>query len=121
MSTKIEKLIMPYVRWTARVIGALLTVFMLFFFITGLIIGEGPGGLVLSDLELHHKIGFIGILLYLIGLTIAWKREGIGAIIAIGGCILFMAVEPDPWMKGWMPFFLIIALMYGYCWLRDKS
>ncbi|MDP8228895.1 MAG: hypothetical protein P9M15_05530 [Candidatus Electryoneaceae bacterium] len=61
MTTAFELKVIPYIRWTARIIGTLIIVFLLIMFIGALMIGEGTGGLVLSELELYHQLSFVAL------------------------------------------------------------
>ena len=86
------------IRLIARVLGSLSVMFLLFMIIGNLIpLLNGPeetfGGGFKSTRE------FVSFLFFpvsiLIGLSLAWKWDGLGGIITIGGMIAFFILRPD--------------------------
>ena len=73
------------VRWTARVLSALLVGLVLVIFI-----GEGFNPLKLKGVEAIQMTFFWTTC---IGMVIAWRWQVIGGALALGGMILFFAVE----------------------------
>lgn len=100
--------------------GTLLTAFMLFF-IGAHLVGDGQDTLNFSKLGPREILSFVAWLIQLTGLNLAWKWEGIGAGIAILGYIMFSILQNNFWMMPILPLFLITALIYGYCWLRNSN
>jgi hypothetical protein len=90
-----------WIRWTARIWGALIIAFVVLFVIGSIhsLITTGE-----SDPNAQENIPLIEysgpILLFLstVGLAIAWKREKIGGGIAVGFQLLFLIILPfqDP-------------------------
>jgi hypothetical protein len=72
-------------RWTARLLGALLVVLVLV-----ILIGEGFNPLKLRPVEAIQMTLFLTTC---IGLVIAWRWPFIGGAISTGGILLFFAVE----------------------------
>lgn len=129
-----ERRIVAVVRWTARAIGiALLGLFVV------LAIGEGvanrrgsvqeanvvatsPSGSLQGSLR-ESLLG-ISILAMLISQIVAWRWEGIGGLLILGGFALFAIVNPGvrlnqsfvvvgPW--------LATGLLYLICWWRTPK
>ena len=79
------------VLWTARVWGSLILAFVLFFLIASLF-GEWGEGLR-NPRELLVFLTFP--VSTVVGLAIAWRREGLGGLITVGGMIIAFIVRPD--------------------------
>ncbi len=107
----------PYIRWAARILGTLIVVFSLSFFIANVIEqGEMPN----PDFG-HGLVTFLFIIV-LIGFLIAWRWEGFGGILSAISIVLMATVSviwvhagKDP---GSEIIFLIPALLFIYCWWR---
>lgn len=85
---------MKIIRWTARIIGTLLVVFSLIFFIVSLIEDSQNQGL---GLEAYNIIVFAVLGIGFAALILAWWKEGLGGIIALISFIVFnilAAVSP---------------------------
>jgi hypothetical protein len=93
-----QRLMVATLRWAARIIGTALLVL-----IAALAIGEGgvPG---------------VALWLMLIGQVVAWKWEGIGGLLILGGFALF-AIMNHPFrfniVFGSWP---VSGLLYLICW-----
>ena len=110
------------VRWFARILGSLILLLVLF-----IAIGEGffmepppgsSGKLKQSDIPL-----MTGIIVMLVGIVVAWFREGIGGLLMIGGFIPFLVDELKS-EKGFNAWFLvifpIIGLLHLFCWWQSR-
>ncbi len=91
-------------RWTARVWSILSIVFVLVF-----AIGEGMGG---GPRPSHQE--WVGLALFPIGvglgLVVAWFRDEMGGILALGSLIAFYVwnlLRSGHWPRG--PFFFLVA------------
>ena len=73
-------------RWTARLLGALLVGLVLVMFI-------GEGGVNPLKLRAVEAIQMTLFLTTCVGLVIAWRWPYLGGAIATGGILLFFAVE----------------------------
>jgi hypothetical protein len=107
------------VRWIARAASVLSMGIILLFFV-----GEADFSQPVS-ISLQEWIGVlffpIGILL---GMILAWRREGIGAGITIGSLVAFYVYHFAVWIKfpsG--PFFVLFAspgFLFGASWLLSQ-
>jgi len=102
------------VRWTARIIGTLLLLLIAVF-----AIGEGlPNPLILSPREI---LLFAAIAMMLVGLIVAWKWEGIGGLLILGGYIFFAVVNHGaPFNIVFGPW-LLTGLLYLACGLMKSK
>lgn len=96
-------------RWTARTVG--IPLFVLLVLLT---LGDGlPNPLTASRRE--NLFGIV-ILMMLFGLVLAWKWEGIGGLLILGGLALFAAAnEPFLFQIVFTPW-LVTGLLYLACW-----
>jgi hypothetical protein len=110
------------VRWLARILGSLVLLFVLL-----LVIGEGlfmeppPGS---SGMLKERDIPLMaGMIIMLVGIVVAWFREGIGGLLMIGGVIPFLVDELKS-EKGFNAWFLvifpIIGLLHLFCWWQSR-
>lgn len=95
-------------RWGARVIGSAISLLIGVFVLgEGLpAIGSQPGGV---------QIGFLGLWLMVLGAILAWRREGVGALLLMLGWVIKGVAEGHPELGFITPFPLAGAL-YAYCW-----
>ena len=117
VATKFELKVIPYLRWTARIIGTLLVALVLLIAV-GESISEGVPNF--AGMNRKVQIMFLGLGLELVGLLLAWKWEGIGAGITILGYALFQVTEGNVFTPPLLPIFLMVAVIYGYCWVRGR-
>ncbi len=107
-------------RWVARILGTLIVVFSLFFFIANVIEqGEMPN----PDFG-HGLVTFLYIIA-LIGFLIAWRWEGFGGILSAIS-LVFMATVNVIWVHaakdpGSEIIFVIPALLFIYCWWKSRK
>ena len=73
-------------RWTACILGTLMFLLFLAFFF-----GEGPPDL--SRLTSTERLQFLGMAALFLGLVIAWKWEGLGGLITVGGFTFLVAIS----------------------------
>jgi hypothetical protein len=99
------------VRWTARVLTALLVGVVLFIFI-----GEGFNPLHLKGIEILQMVLFWTTC---IGMVLAWRWPMIGGTLSLGGMILFLTVELV--VTGGFPrgLFFYLMLLPGPLFLAD--
>ncbi len=104
-----------YFRWVARILGTLLVVIFLFFFIPDII---KKGGLQVSDAG--HWVMLIFFLLGQVGLLIAWRWEGIGGMLAAIGIVLSFLINflwvHEGQNQGFVLIWLLPAFLFLYCW-----
>jgi len=107
------------IRWLARIIGTLSVAVVLF-----LIVAESvEKGRIAIDSDRIPMTAFM--LLAFIGLIIAWKWEGLGGAMALGGLIAFNILAPASPARGGI---FIIAGLYGlpallflFCWWQTRK
>ncbi len=102
-------------RWTARVLGAVIVVFSLVMFVGESLESRSRG----SSLDAGAVAGLSLMGLYLFGLLVAWWRERLGAAMGaagLGGVFVFVAVREgtrwvlNPFLLGfWIPLLLFLA------------
>jgi hypothetical protein len=109
------------VRWFARISGSLVLLFVLFLAIVEGLTGPPPGSsgkLTGSDIPL-----MTGMITMLVGIVVAWFREGIGGLLMIGGFVFFFVNELKS-EKGFGAWFLvifpIIGLLHLFCWWQSR-
>jgi hypothetical protein len=103
------------IRWTARIIGA-----ALLGLICVLAIGEGARNLH-NPLQgsFREDLFGVGILMMLIGQVAAWKWEGIGSLLILGGFAMFAIVNHGvPLINVVFGPWLVTGLLYLICWWR---
>jgi len=101
-------------RWTARTIGTLLLLLIAIF-----AMGEGmPNPLSLSIREL---LLFAAILSMIVGQIAAWKWEGIGGVLILGGFAFFCIVNHGIPLNIVFGPWLLTGLIYLGCWCMKRS
>ena len=91
MTDKIK--IKAIVRWVARILGSLILAFVLFFLLAQ-IFGEDESGNGFQNTKEVISFLFFPIST-LIGLSLAFKWEGLGGIITIVGMTGLFVIRPD--------------------------
>ncbi|MFM8913527.1 MAG: hypothetical protein ACKOE6_11535 [Flammeovirgaceae bacterium] len=84
------------IRWTARILGSLMVLFVLLFAIGSLLEGLGKKG---PGLDAYTIIVFVVWGVGLAGLIVAWWNERLGVFISVAGIVIFnilAAVNPNP-------------------------
>lgn len=104
------------VRWVARIVGSLLVMMVLAF-----MIGEGlPNPLVMSSIELATSLAF---LIMIVGLLLAWRREGLGGALTVGGFLAFWALHIASshrfGLGGPFPAFPVAGFLHLFCWRQS--
>lgn len=117
MADKIK--IATIIRWIARIFGSLILAFFLFF-IFAHIFGDDESGNGFQNSKEVISFLFIPISI-LIGLTLAFKWEGLGGIITIAGMIGFFIVRPDLLNNLFMAIPGIPGILYLVYWLMTKG
>jgi hypothetical protein len=107
------------IRWVARIIGILLMALFLFFFVADCL----QKGRIAIESERILMIVFL--LLAFIGLSIAWKWEGIGAASAVAGLIGFNIFAPATVARAGIfavtALYGLPALLFLFCWFRTRK
>ena len=104
------------VRWVARLFGSALVLMVIVF-----MIGEGPPNpLKMSAIEVVTSVAFLAMIA---GLIVAWRREGLGGILVVGGFLAFWVLNfvssHHFWLRGAFPAFPIVGFLYLFCWRQS--
>jgi hypothetical protein len=114
MDVLTERRIVAIVRWTARTIGiALLGL------IAAFTIGEGVPNPLRGTLPEHLLT--LGFQAMIIGQIVAWKWEGIGSLLILGGFALFAIVNHGVPLNVVYGPWLVTGLLYLVCWWRTPK
>ena len=110
-----ERQILTVARWTTRVIGTLILLLIAVF-----AIGEGlPNPLSLSPREILLSIALATML---VGQIAAWKWEGVGGVLILGGFAFFSIVNHRISLNIVFGPWLLTGLIYLACWwMKRKS
>lgn len=104
-------------RWSARITGLLLVGLVLFF-----VIGYGGAPNVFRQ-PLATQVEIFAMVVVLAGFLVGWRWEGVGGVMAVGGCVAFLVAELAANGKppgGALPLFAVpgILLLLSYGWQR---
>lgn len=109
-----ERRIITAIRWTARTVGLALLAL-----IAAFAIGEGvPNPLQGSPAEM---LCHVAVLAMLAGQIVAWRREGIGGVVILGGFTLFAVVNHGVPLNIVFGPWLLTGLLYLICWCRSPE
>jgi hypothetical protein len=110
-SMPVPGLIVMVLRWTARAIGI-----GLLGLIAAFAIGEGPPNPLRGTIP--ERICYFAVLMMIIGQFMAWKWEGVGALLILGGYCLFAVVNHGASLNIVFGPWLVTGLLYLACWWR---
>ena len=111
-----ERQIVTVARWTARIVGTAVLAL-----IVALAIGEGVHPARLFE-TLPVALLTVGMLTMLVGLVAAWKWEGIGGLLILGGLAFFAVVDGGVKLNLVFGPMLAVGLIYLGCrWRRGKA
>lgn len=108
------------IRWIARILGALILIFVLFFLLMDVFgsqesFGEGM-------ISIYDYIAFICFpISTIIGLAIAFKWEGLGGLISTVGFLCLLFVRPDLSSSLLMMSLVIPGLLYIIHWIMTRK
>jgi hypothetical protein len=112
MKSPTERRSIAVVRWTARTIGI-----VLLGLIAAFAIGEGvPNPLTLSIREIMLTVA---LLTMMFGQVVAWRWEGIGSLLILGGFALFAIVNHGVPLNVVFGPWLVTGLLYLICWVGE--
>ncbi|MEI6853295.1 MAG: hypothetical protein WCL06_10645 [Bacteroidota bacterium] len=112
-------------RWSARIIGALMALLCFAFFAGYMVEGmnnpnTGPG------IEPYNMVMFAFWGIGLIALLLAWWKEGLGGVISLISFIIFNIlaalnpVEGSGYFIG-LTVFMVPSVLFIICWRLDKK
>jgi hypothetical protein len=106
-----QRLMVTVLRWAARIIGI-----ALLWLIATFAIGEGGPNPLRGSLP--ENLATIGFLTMIVGQVVAWKWEGMGSILILGGFTLFAIVNHGVPLNIVFAPWLVTGLLYLVCWWR---
>ena len=95
-------------RWITRVVGTALVLFMMFMLLSYIVGPEksGPGTSMIAVL-----------VLFTLGIGLAWFREVMGGLVILMGSVLFFVLYPHLiWPPGLYHAMPVIAILFLLCW-----
>jgi hypothetical protein len=98
-------------RWVARVLGSLLALMFLAFFI-------GEGIAKPSELTFREALTLLGFVLAIIGLTLAWFRPALGGGLAMAGYLLHASITPRSALNPIIAAVFVAGALHVVCWAR---
>lgn len=101
-------------RWIARIAGTLLVLFLLAF-----IFGEGPPPF--GRMTARENLLALGMGSLLLGLIVAWFREGWGGLLSVLGWGFFGLVEKRPVWDWPLSIPAAMGLLHLVCWWRLRG
>ena len=105
-----ERWLVATSRWSARAVSI-----PLFVLLTLLTLGDGvPNPLVASPRE---RLFVTIALVMLFGVILAWKWEGVGSLLILGGLVLFVAADEAYLVKIVFVPWVVTGLLYLGCWV----
>ena len=107
------------IRWVARILGSLILAFVLFFLLA-YIFGEDESGNGFRNTKEVISFLFFPVSTF-IGLSLAFKWEGLGGIITIVGIIGLFVIRPDLLNGIYMAIPIIPGVFYTIYWLMTKN
>ena len=113
MNAIMEKRIVIVVRWAGRILSVLLLGLVVV-----LAIGEA------KPEHLREMVLGNALFTILLGLVIAWKWEGLGSLLILGGFTVFAIVNGSS--RTFSPFNLLLpslvaGLLFLFCWWRTRK
>ena len=107
------------IRWIARIWGSLILAFVLFFLLLHLFGNDESGEGFRSAGEVIQFLCFP--ISAIIGLGLAWKWEGLGGLITVGGMIVLAILRPDMIIDISTIAILIPGLLFIIYWYLSKK
>lgn len=102
---------MTVVRWTARTLGTLVLGLLVV-----LAIGEGVPNPCTQPLSVN--LLSLGLLTMVAGLLVAWRWEGIGGSLILGGLAFFVSVNHGIRPNAVFGTFFLVGVLYLLCWWK---
>ena len=109
-----ERKVIAVLRWIARIMGTLLLLL-----IVTVAIGEGLPNTLAQPLDVN--LLFAAMLTMIVGLIVAWKWEGVGGLLILGGFAFFAIVNHGIRLNLVFGPMLAVGLIFLGCgWLESK-
>lgn len=107
--------VLSIIRWVARIGGVAYLAFFLLFFIGETISPSQET----NPMTFSEMVGMAFVFAYFAGLVLAWKWEGPGALIAIGGAIAFSVTIQEYSLL--VVIMVAPGLLFLVCWLISRG
>lgn len=105
------------IRWIARILSVFILLFWGYFIVAHLL--AGPGHLPVIGLN-QDSLLFSMMLLWLVGLGIAWRWELVGAAVTLATVLIAALMNPGAvGGPGVLP--PITALLFLFCWCMSRA
>ena len=114
LSRAIYKQPVNIVRWIARALGTLVVLLIV-------LIAAGEGLPEVAGLSLREKLLFLALAMILVGLIAAWKWEGAGSALILGGFTAFAVVDRSLPLNLVFSSVLFTGIMYFFCWWSTRQ
>ena len=107
-------IVLAVVRWGARIVAGLLAALVALIVIAHALGEEG----LPNPFEQPHGAAFelLGLFVSWTGLIVAWKWEGIGAAMILGGMLVFHIVEGKLLLLWTFTVFDLVGILFLLCW-----
>ena len=109
-----ERLVLIVARWTGRVIGTAILAL-----IVAIAVGEGLPNPFTQPLDVN--LLSVAMLAMITGLIVAWKWEGVGGLLILGGLGFFAAVNHGVRLNVVFGPMLLTGLLFLFCWWRTPK
>jgi hypothetical protein len=108
--------IVIFVRWIARILSVLILLFWGYFIVAHIF---GDAAQSSRSLTPNDVAQFAMMLLWLLGLAVAWRWELVGAVAALTGALIGALLNPNA--VGLIVVPGVPALMFLFCWWRSRA
>lgn len=98
-------------RWTARILGSLMVLFLLAFFF-------GEGRPPLASMTIREQLYALGMAALFLGLVLAWFREGWGGLLSVLGWSGLAVLAGKPVWDMPLSIPAALGLLHILCWWR---
>lgn len=101
-------------RWIARALGSIVALFLIMFAL-GYALQEGEGGLPGIRIS-------AAIIIWIIGVALSWRWEGIGGGIILLNTVIFFILVPNVFSSlSPYHFFLVVGILFLICWWKARA
>jgi len=109
-----ERLVVTVARWTARLVSVALLALLVAF-----AVGEGLPNPLGQPIVVN--LLSVAMLTMMVGLIIAWKWEGVGGLLILGGFGFFAAVNHGIRLNVVFGPMVVTGLLFLLCWWRTRK
>ena len=109
-----ERTILAVARWFTRIVGTAIIAL-----IVALAVGEGVSNPLATPIR--EQLLSIALVTMIVGLVAAWKWEGIGGLLILGGWVLFAVVNHGIRLNLVFGPMFLVGLLYLGCWWMKRN